>query len=249
MISLSPPKGDGVEVEGGGEEESALSDRYIITSERVEENHSSLKEGKSEGYEKGRQLKVLLGITGSVATIKALELIQALLNYAKGRSLSLQLRVVATANAARFLVDEEKLPWRILRDEDEWRSWKKRGDPVLHIELRRWADAFLIAPLSANSLAKIANGICDNLVTCVARAWDFTRPFVVFPAMNTLMWEHPITSRQVDILRSFGVKIVPPTEKVLMCGDKGIGAFPPVPDVVAEFYEEVSERLSFLGSE
>lgn len=64
-------------------------------------------------------------------------------------------------------------------DEDEWRGWKQVGDPVVHIELRRWADVFVIAPLSANTLAKLANGLCDNLVTCVARAWDFNRPLVV----------------------------------------------------------------------
>lgn len=64
-------------------------------------------------------------------------------------------------------------------DDDEWHEWGKVGDPVMHIELRRWSDVFVIAPLSANTLAKLANGMCDNLVTCVARAWDFQRPLVV----------------------------------------------------------------------
>lgn len=59
-----------------------------------------------------------------------------------------------------------------LVDEDEQLRWTKRGDPVLHIELRKWADALIIAPLSANTLAKIANGLCDNLVTLVCRCWD-----------------------------------------------------------------------------
>ena len=54
-------------------------------------------------------------------------------------------------------------------NEDEWHAWKEVGDPVLHIELRRWADCLLIAPLSANTLAKIAQGFCDNLLTCVVR--------------------------------------------------------------------------------
>lgn len=64
-------------------------------------------------------------------------------------------------------------------DEAEWHEWSKVGDPVMHIELRRWADVLVIAPLSANSLAKLANGLCDNLVTCIARAWDFKRPLLV----------------------------------------------------------------------
>lgn len=64
-------------------------------------------------------------------------------------------------------------------DEEEWHAWKTKGDPVLHIELRKWADAFVIAPLSANSLAKIAQGLCDNCLTSVARAWDFSKPMLV----------------------------------------------------------------------
>ena len=64
-------------------------------------------------------------------------------------------------------------------DEDDWRSWRAVGDEVLHIELRRWADAVVIAPLSANTLAKAANGLCDNLLTCVVRAWDWQKPLLV----------------------------------------------------------------------
>ncbi len=64
-------------------------------------------------------------------------------------------------------------------DEDDWRSWKTVGDDVLHIELRRWADIMVIAPLSANTLAKVANGLCDNLLTCVVRAWDWQKLLLV----------------------------------------------------------------------
>ena len=67
----------------------------------------------------------------------------------------------------------------IAGDEDEWRQWGQVGDPVVHIELRRWADAFVVAPLSANTLAKVAGGLCDNLLTCVVRAWDFAKPLLV----------------------------------------------------------------------
>lgn len=61
---------------------------------------------------------------------------------------------------------------KVYCDEDEKRLWSKRGDPVLHIELRKWADVMLVAPLSANTLAKIANGFCDNLLTLVCRCWN-----------------------------------------------------------------------------
>lgn len=63
----------------------------------------------------------------------------------------------------------------VLTDDHEWSSWSQRGDPVLHIELRKWADICLIAPLSANTLAKIANGLADNLLTSTLRAWDFSK--------------------------------------------------------------------------
>ena len=64
-------------------------------------------------------------------------------------------------------------------DEEEWHVWQNKGDPVLHIDLRKWADLLIIAPLSANSLAKMAQGLCDNCLTSVVRAWDFTKPFLV----------------------------------------------------------------------
>ena len=87
--------------------------------------------------------------------------------------------------------------------------WNKRTDPVLHIDLRKWANAFLIAPLSANSLAKISNGLCDNLLTLVCRCWDMRKdeserlriPLIVCPAMNSLMWDHPITMKQIEVLK------------------------------------------------
>ncbi|XP_030432633.1 phosphopantothenoylcysteine decarboxylase isoform X4 [Gopherus evgoodei] len=100
--------------------------------------------------------------------------------------------------------------------------WKGRTDPVLHIDLRRWADLMLVAPLDANTLAKIANGICDNLLTCVIRAWDMTKPLLFCPAMNTAMWEHPITAHQVEQLKDFGYTEIPCVVKRLVCGDEGV---------------------------
>ncbi|KAJ8252269.1 hypothetical protein COCON_G00215810 [Conger conger] len=129
-------------------------------------------------------------------------------------------QVVATAHATHFYSPEE-VPVRIYTDKDEW-QWKSRSDPVLHIELRRWADLLVIAPLDANTLGKIANGICDNLLTCLVRAWDLTRPLVFCPAMNTAMWQHPITAKQVATLKEFGYIEVPCICKKLVCGDEGV---------------------------
>lgn len=122
---------------------------------------------------------------------------------------------------------------KIWTDEDEAETWQKMGDPVLHIELRRWADLFLIAPLSANTLSKIANGLCDDLLSCVARAWDFEKPFFVAPAMNSAMWTHPVTKTHLETLRSYGVHIIPPISKRLACNDVGIGAMAEVSQIIA----------------
>ncbi|XP_071392349.1 phosphopantothenoylcysteine decarboxylase isoform X2 [Centroberyx affinis] len=110
--------------------------------------------------------------------------------------------------------------------------WTQRSDPVLHIELRRWADLFVIAPLDANTLGKISNGICDNLLTCVVRAWDTSRPLLFCPAMNTAMWQHPITARQVASLKEFGYVEIPCISKKLVCGDEGKGAMAEVSTIV-----------------
>lgn len=76
-------------------------------------------------------------------------------------------------------------------DEEEWHSWQKKGDPVLHIELRKWADILIIAPLSANTLAKIAQGLCDNCLTSVVRAWDFSKPLlVIFTVLPVMVYVH-----------------------------------------------------------
>uniref|UniRef100_A0A8D2J364 Phosphopantothenoylcysteine decarboxylase n=1 Tax=Varanus komodoensis TaxID=61221 RepID=A0A8D2J364_VARKO len=98
--------------------------------------------------------------------------------------------------------------------------WKGRTDPVLHIDLRRWADLMLVAPLDANTLAKIASGLCDNLLTCVVRAWDLSKPLLFCPAMNTAMWEHPISAQQVRQLKGFGYLEIPCIVKKLVCGDE-----------------------------
>lgn len=196
--------------------------------------------------------RLLLGVTGSVAAIKTPELVAAL-------TLANHEVQIAATRAAGYFFDPDTLPSALLHtDADEWPGERyQRGDPVLHIELRKWAEVLVIAPLDANTLAKITLGLADNLLTCVWRAWDPTRPIVLAPAMNTLMWDHPLTRRQLRSIgadfgaghvpghlaapelmaqindRAKGFRIVPPTEKELACGDTGTGAMADVATIVA----------------
>lgn len=131
----------------------------------------------------------------------------------------------------------------IYLDRDEWLVPWTRGAPILHIELRRWADLMLVAPLSANSLAKICLGLSDDLVSSVVRAWDTTglidasrqpmegrdrKLILLAPAMNTAMWEQPVTKEYVRQLREGEwrgwVEVIMPVQKDLACGDVGGGA-------------------------
>ncbi|XP_029420962.1 phosphopantothenoylcysteine decarboxylase isoform X2 [Nannospalax galili] len=126
--------------------------------------------------------------------------------------------------------------------------WKHRSDPVLHIDLRRWADLMLVAPLDANTLGKVASGICDNLLTCVIRAWDRSKPLLFCPAMNTAMWEHPLTAQQVGQLKSFGYMEIPCVSKKLVCGDQGPGAMAEVETIVDKVREMFFQHASVQQS-
>jgi phosphopantothenoylcysteine decarboxylase len=106
-----------------------------------------------------------------------------------------------------------------------------------------WADVVVIAPLDANTLGKIATGITDNLLTHVVRSWSVTKPLLFAPAMNTLMWQHPITSRQIDTLVGFGFEQIECIEKTLACGDTGKGALATVESIVGRVRSHVLALL------
>ncbi|XP_026633038.1 phosphopantothenoylcysteine decarboxylase isoform X2 [Microtus ochrogaster] len=105
-----------------------------------------------------RKFHVLVGVTGSVAALKLPLLVSKLLDIP-----GLEVTVVTTERAKHFYSPQD-VPVTLYSDADEWEMWKRRSDPVLHIDLRRWADLMLVAPLDANTLGKVASGICDNLL-------------------------------------------------------------------------------------
>jgi phosphopantothenoylcysteine decarboxylase len=206
--------------------------------------------------------RVLLGVTGSVAAVKTPPLYYAL------QEAGHVVKVAVTGPALAFFAPADlhgdgdgELPVRgqsvMYLDADEWPEERlfHVGEPVLHVELRNWAEVLLLAPLDANTLAKGALGLCDNLLTCVYRAWDRRRGLVLAPAMNTLMWEHPATARhlrqiaedytgaaletapEVDTLISaingFGrIRVVAPQSKRLACGDVGVGGLAELDQIV-----------------
>ncbi|GAA5998004.1 uncharacterized protein JCM10292_002256 [Rhodotorula paludigena] len=180
-----------------------------------------------------RNLHVLLALSGSVACIKAPLIVRTLLQHEQ-----VDVQVVATKSATHF-VDRNALELeygrrvRVWTDADEWAGWNEIGDPVLHIELRRWADVVLVAPCSANTLAKITHGICDNILTSFLRAVPTFVPVHLFPAMNTHMYSHPLTAKQLAVVRDeLGYKVHGPIGKKLACGDIGIGAMTEWTDIV-----------------
>lgn len=186
---------------------------------------------------------VLLAVTGSVAAIKTVDICKAL----KGKIANIQIRICVTHSAKHFVdlfgrKEINEMNIEILEDDHEWNSWSQRGDPVVHIELRKWADIMVIAPLSANTLAKLANGICDNLVTSVFRAWNLKeKAVIVAPAMNTLMWNNPFTEQHLKTLRSLlgdRLHVIEPISKKLMCNDVGKGAMA-TPQTIAETAADV----------
>ena len=105
---------------------------------------------------------------------------------------------------------------------------------MAHISMAKWADAVLVAPLTANTMAKLAMGLADDALTTVLLAVPKATPVLLAPAMNTAMWSHPVTQRNlgwIDALQRYTV--IPPVSKRLACGDVGPGGLAEVSDLLA----------------
>lgn len=180
-------------------------------------------------------VNLLIAVTGSVATIRLVKLIEEIRKQCSDQHVTVDIKVIATNHALHFFAKDDvvSLGVQLFTDEDEWATWKTLGDQVLHVELRKWADLMVIAPLDANTLAKAANGLCDNLVTCVLRAWNISKPLYLAPAMNTHMWNHPITEEHINRVVNFGYTLIPPISKKLACADVGVGAMAEYSDIAS----------------
>ena len=169
---------------------------------------------------------IILGVTGSIAAHKAVDL-ASLLTRQKCR-----VQVVMTADAQRFVTP---LPFKVLTRQpvvtdlyDEEEGWKPT-----HTRLADEADLLLIAPATANVMAKLAHGLADDALTCIALALNPKAKMLVAPAMNGKMWLHPAMQENAATLRKRGVEFIGPDEGMLSCGYEGIGRLWPV-EAIAE---------------
>ena len=173
---------------------------------------------------------IVLGVTGSIAAYKAAELTSQLTKN------GCDVHVVMTADALRFITP---LPFKTLSRHavitdlyDEEEGWKPT-----HIRLADEADLLLIAPATANTLAKLAHGLANDALSCVALALNPQAKTLFAPAMNGKMWLHPATQQNVTLLKARGAEFIGPEEGLLSCGYEGLGRLWPVEKVAARALE------------
>jgi phosphopantothenoylcysteine decarboxylase/phosphopantothenate--cysteine ligase len=177
--------------------------------------------------------KILLGVTGSIAAYKSILLVRQFIKAGA------EVKVIMTAAAKDFVtplslstISKNK----VLIDLSEENSWAN------HVELGRWADVMIIAPASCNTLAKMANGLCDNLL--LATYLSATCPVIIAPAMDEDMWNHPSTKNNLEKIKSFDNKIIPVETGELASGLYGKGRMAE-PETIVQF----TEKIFFLNKE
>jgi phosphopantothenoylcysteine decarboxylase / phosphopantothenate---cysteine ligase len=180
--------------------------------------------------------KILLCITGSIAAYKAVVLLRLLIKS------SAEIKVIMTRAAADFvspLTFSTLSKSKVLIDLFDEETWAN------HVMLGRWADVMLIAPASCNTLAKMSNGICDNLL--LATYLSATCPVLIAPAMDEDMWHHPATRRNIAILKQNGNKLLPVNDGELASGLQGKGRMAEPEEIVNYLRFFFSEQLSLKG--
>jgi len=191
-------------------------------------------------------MRVTVGVSGGIAAYKAAELVRALQRQA------LEVHVVMTASACKFV---QPLTFAALSGHkvltslwDQWDSTESATEQngIEHIAEAQWTEALVVAPATANILAKFAHGIADDFLTTMYLA---TRaPILVAPAMNVNMWEHPATQANLELLRQRGVRVVEPGTGSLACGMVGAGRMAE-PDAIADAVLDAMGRRHDLAGE
>ena len=178
--------------------------------------------------------KIVVGVTGGIAAYKACDLVSRL------KKRGAQVRVVLTEHACQFV---QPLTFETLSGNPAYTDSFDRKYEIEHVALAKWADLLLIAPATANCMAKMACGIADDLLstTCLA----VRCPVLVAPAMNSAMWRNPATQANLELLRSRGVRFVGPEAGHLACGDDDVGRMSE-PEQIVEAVEAILNPLRDL---
>ncbi|MGI5058756.1 flavoprotein [Treponema pectinovorum] len=178
---------------------------------------------------------VILGVTGSIACYKSASLVSLLVKA------HAQVHVIMTKNALNFItpITFETLSCNKCFTDTFDRNF---DFDVKHVSLAKKADIFVIAPATANTIAKIAHGIADDMLTTTFLASSCKK--IISPAMNTAMYENPVTQNNFDICRKFGIQILDAAKGRLACGDDGVGKMPE-PD---ELFDVICKNLGISSS-
>ncbi|MBP9679831.1 MAG: bifunctional phosphopantothenoylcysteine decarboxylase/phosphopantothenate--cysteine ligase CoaBC [Bacteriovorax sp.] len=174
-------------------------------------------------------MKILLSVCGSISAYKSLDIARGLINNGH------EVKVILTKGALKFVVPEVFTylgALDVYLDSDDFR-YKN----VLHVDLARWSDILVIAPLSANTLSRLARGEASDLLSSVFLAYESSKPIALFPAMNSLMLKHPFTQENIKELKKLktleNIFISPTNSGVLACNEVGQGKLPSVDEIIA----------------
>ena len=185
-----------------------------------------------------RNRHILLGVTGGIAAYKALELVRLL------KKEGAQVRVVMTKAACEFIaplsfqaLSGHSVHIELLDVDAE--------NAMGHIELARWADIFIIAPASANTLSKFAHGSADNLLSTLYLAANC--PVYIAPAMNHVMWHHVATQTNIQIVQSHGIRLISPEAGEQACGEMGVGRMAEPHTICARLLADIAAPLQILA--
>jgi phosphopantothenoylcysteine synthetase/decarboxylase len=184
-------------------------------------------------------LNILLGVTGGVAAYKAVDLASKL------TAAEAKVQTIMTENACRFIgpVSFEAVTCSAVHTS----MWNSPEDyKISHIALADWSDIIVVAPASANIIGKIANGICDDLLsTVICACWPLIKSgtALLAPAMNNKMWENTAVQENIEILKKMGFQLTGPVEGRLACGTKGLGRMSE-PQEILEAVEKIASKIS-----
>jgi len=175
--------------------------------------------------------EIIIGVTGSIAAYKACDIIRGLKKYGYNTT------VIMTKEAEEFVTP------LLMSDISENKAYTDMFGPVRewdikHVSLAQAADLILIAPATANIIAKLALGICNDLLTCTVLA--SRAPVLIAPAMNDNMYSHRSTQDNIKKLKSFGYKFIGPVKGKLACGTEGIGHIADVEEIIREAKKTLS---------